>query len=96
MGKTTERKLEHKDHLNEYPLVNDLATLELAAQIAALEIQCRSGAGRPKWRTAQPGSACHRPRPDPVPASRGAEGCQDSSAAFLRGRGKGMGLDPLR
>jgi bifunctional non-homologous end joining protein LigD len=32
------RAIEHKNHTNEYPLVNDVATLIWLAQIAALEI----------------------------------------------------------
>jgi bifunctional non-homologous end joining protein LigD len=36
--------IQHSDHLNEYPLVNNLATLTWLAQIAALEIHV------PQWR----------------------------------------------
>ena len=38
------RTLEHKDHSNVYPLVNDLATLTWLGQVAALEIHV------PQWR----------------------------------------------
>lgn len=45
-------QIQHKDHVNTYPLVNDEATLVWLAQLAALEIhvpQCRFGAsGAPK------------------------------------------------
>jgi bifunctional non-homologous end joining protein LigD len=36
--------IEHKDHINRYPMVNDLATLTWLAQIAALEIHV------PQWK----------------------------------------------
>ncbi|MGO1538069.1 MAG: ATP-dependent DNA ligase [Leucobacter sp.] len=38
------REIQHSDHVNEYPLVNDLATLTWLAQLAALEIHV------PQWR----------------------------------------------
>ncbi len=38
------RVIRHKDHVNEYPILNDLATLTWLAQIAALEIHV------PQWR----------------------------------------------
>src|SRR5918998_219932 len=38
------RKIEHRDHDNYYPVVNDLATLTWLAQLAALEIHV------PQWR----------------------------------------------
>jgi len=37
-------EIEHKDHANVYPLVNDLATLTWLAQVAALEVHV------PQWR----------------------------------------------
>ena len=44
------RTIEHKDHANVYPLVNDLATLTWLAQIAALEIHV------PQWRFGRTGA----------------------------------------
>jgi len=44
------RSIEHKDHANVYPLVNDLATLTWLAQIAALEIHV------PQWRFGRTGT----------------------------------------
>lgn len=44
------RSIEHKDHTNEYPLVNDRATLIWLAQIAALEIHV------PQWRFGRTGN----------------------------------------
>ncbi|MBK4346678.1 ATP-dependent DNA ligase [Lacisediminihabitans changchengi] len=44
------RTIEHKDHENLYPLVNDLATLTWLAQIAALEIHV------PQWRFGRTGT----------------------------------------
>ena len=43
------RAIEHKNHDNDYPLVNDLATLTWLGQIAALEIHV------PQWRFARTG-----------------------------------------
>jgi bifunctional non-homologous end joining protein LigD len=40
----TRRTIQHKDHVNEYPIVNDLGTLSWLAQMAALEIHV------PQWR----------------------------------------------
>jgi bifunctional non-homologous end joining protein LigD len=45
----TRRSIEHKTHANEYPLVNNLATLTWLGQIAALEIHV------PQWRFARTG-----------------------------------------
>ncbi len=50
----TRRSIEHKDHANEYPLVNDLATLTWLAQIAALEIHV------PQWQFGRTGTR-HNP-----------------------------------
>lgn len=47
--------IEHSDHTNEYPLVNDVATLAWLVQLAALEIHT------PQWRFAPRGG---RRRPD--------------------------------
>ena len=38
------RTISHKDHDNDYPVINDLATLTWLAQLAALEIHV------PQWR----------------------------------------------
>jgi bifunctional non-homologous end joining protein LigD len=43
------RAIQHKDHSNEYPLVNDLATLTWLGQIAALEIHV------PQWKFGRDG-----------------------------------------
>lgn len=43
------RDLEHSDHVNSYPLVNDLATLTWLAQISALEIHV------PQWQFGRTG-----------------------------------------
>ncbi|MDF2435619.1 MAG: bifunctional non-ous end joining protein LigD, partial [Mucilaginibacter sp.] len=44
------RSIEHKDHSNDYPLVNDRATLIWLAQIAALELHV------PQWRFGRTGT----------------------------------------
>ena len=49
------RSIQHSDHVNDYPLVNDLATLVWLAQIAALEIHV------PQWRFGRNGA---RKNPD--------------------------------
>src|SRR5919112_1849356 len=51
------RKMEHRDHDNHYPVVNDLATLTWLAQLAALEIHV------PQWRFSSQGQP---PQPDPL------------------------------
>ncbi len=51
------RSIEHSDHSNDYPLVNDLATLTWLAQIAALEIHV------PQWRFGRTGT---RKNPDRI------------------------------
>jgi bifunctional non-homologous end joining protein LigD len=43
-GWVARHEIEHKDHANVYPLVNDLATLTWLAQVAALEVHV------PQWR----------------------------------------------
>lgn len=50
------RTIQHKDHSNEYPLVNSAATLAWLAQIAALEIHV------PQWRFDQSGNPQHPDR----------------------------------
>lgn len=49
-------KIQHKDHSNEYPLVNDEATLVWLAQLAALEIHV------PQWRFDDEGNPQHPDR----------------------------------
>lgn len=44
------RPIQHKDHTNEYPLVNNLATLTWLGQISALEIHV------PQWRFSRTGT----------------------------------------
>jgi bifunctional non-homologous end joining protein LigD len=85
------RAIEHKDHTNEYPLVNDLATLTWLAQIAALEIHV------PQWRFGRNG-AQHNPDRlvldlDPGPGV-GLQECAEV-ARIVRGILHGMGLDPM-
>jgi bifunctional non-homologous end joining protein LigD len=85
------RTLEHKDHSNEYPLVNDLATLTWLAQIAALEIHV------PQWQFGRTGVP-HPPDRlvldlDPGPGASLAE-CAEV-ARMARVILQGMGLDPM-
>ena len=85
------REIEHKDHANEYPLVNDLATLTWLAQIAALEIHV------PQWRFGRNGAQLRPDRLvldlDPGPGA-GLLECAEV-ARIVRGILKGMGLDPM-
>jgi bifunctional non-homologous end joining protein LigD len=85
------RTIEHKDHSNEYPLVNDLATLTWLAQIAALEIHV------PQWQFGRTGTE-HNPDRlvldlDPGPGIGLAE-CAEV-ARIARQILQGMGLDPM-
>jgi bifunctional non-homologous end joining protein LigD len=85
------RSLEHKDHNNEYPLVDDLATLTWLAQIASLEIHV------PQWQFGRSG-ARHNPDRlvldlDPGPGVGLAE-CAEV-ARLARAILTGMGLDPM-
>jgi bifunctional non-homologous end joining protein LigD len=85
------RRIEHKDHANEYPLVNDLATLTWLAQIAALEIHV------PQWQFGRTGVQ-HNPDRfvldlDPGPGMDLTD-CAEV-ARLARDILKGMGLDPL-
>src|SRR5680860_495042 len=81
----------HSDHANEYPLVNDLATLTWIAQMSALEIHV------PQWRIGADGAAQNPDRLvldlDPGPGVALAE-CAEV-AVLLRGLLIGMGLDPV-
>jgi len=85
------RAIAHKDHTNEYPLVNDLATLTWLAQIAALEIHV------PQWQFGRTGTQKNPDRLvldlDPGPGVGLAE-CAEV-ARFAREILAGMGLDPL-
>jgi bifunctional non-homologous end joining protein LigD len=85
------RTIEHKDHANEYPLVNDLATLTWLAQIAALEIHV------PQWQFGRTGVVRNPDRLvldlDPGPDMELAD-CAEV-ARLARKILQGMGLDPL-
>ena len=85
------RSLEHKDHTNEYPLVNDLATLTWLAQIAALEIHV------PQWQFGRTGTRRNPDRLvldlDPGPGVGLAE-CAEV-ARLARAILQGMGLEPM-
>jgi bifunctional non-homologous end joining protein LigD len=85
------RAIEHKDHANEYPLVNDLATLTWLAQIASLEIHV------PQWQFGRRGAEKNPDRLvldlDPGPGMELGD-CADV-ARLARDILKGMGLDPM-
>jgi bifunctional non-homologous end joining protein LigD len=85
------RTIEHKDHDNEYPLINDLATLTWLAQIASLEIHV------PQWQFGRTGVIRNPDRLvldlDPGPGM-GLADCAEV-ARIARGILKGMGLDPM-
>ncbi|PPF47299.1 ATP-dependent DNA ligase [Pseudoclavibacter sp. AY1F1] len=83
--------LEHRDHRNEYPLVQDVATLTWLAQVAALELHV------PQWRFGPDGVPRNPDRLvldlDPGDGIGLAE-CAEV-ARIARGILRGMGLDPL-
>ena len=85
------RSIQHTDHVNEYPLVNDLPTLVWLAQIAALEIHV------PQWRFGRNGA---RKNPDRLVLDldpgegAGLPECVEV-AKIVRTVLRGMGLDPL-
>jgi bifunctional non-homologous end joining protein LigD len=85
------RLIEHKERSNEYPLVNDRATLTWLAQIAALEIHV------PQWRFGRTGV---RKNPDRLVLDLdpgegvGLPECAEV-ARLARGILTGMGLDPM-
>ena len=85
------RKIEHRDHDNDYPLVNDLATLTWLAQIAALEIHV------PQWQFGRNGQPRNPDRLvldlDPGPGVSLAE-CAEV-ALLARDILRDMGLDPM-
>ncbi|MCX7523113.1 ATP-dependent DNA ligase [Microbacterium sp. STN6] len=85
------RSLEHKSRTNEYPLLNDRATLTWLAQIAALELHV------PQWRFGPHGK---RRNPDrlvlDLDPGEGATLADCAEVARLaRGILKDMGLDPM-
>jgi len=85
------RAIEHKDHSNDYPLVNDLATLTWLGQIAALEIHV------PQWQFGRTGVRKNPDRLvldlDPGPGVGLAE-CAEV-ARWARAILQDMGLDPM-
>ncbi|UOQ55896.1 non-homologous end-joining DNA ligase [Leucobacter allii] len=84
-------RIQHKDHVNAYPLVNDEATLVWLAQLAALEIHV------PQWRF----DATGEPQPPDrlvfdLDPGEGVSLQQCARIAFLvREVLRGMGLDPV-
>ncbi|HEX4445027.1 MAG TPA: non-homologous end-joining DNA ligase [Galbitalea sp.] len=83
--------IHHKDHTNEYPLVNDLATLTWLGQIAALEIHV------PQWRFGRNSQPANPDRLvlDLDPGSGiGLQECSEV-ARIAREILQGMGLDPM-
>ena len=90
-GWVKRREIEHKDHNNVYPLVNDLATLTWLAQVAALEIHV------PQWQFGRTGV---RHNPDrlvlDLDPGEGAGLAECAEVARLaRALLTGMGLDPM-
>ena len=85
------RELQHSDHVNTYPLVNDLATLTWFGQIAALEIHV------PQWQFGRTGARKNPDRMvldlDPGPGAGLAE-CAEV-AGWARAILRDMGLDPM-
>jgi bifunctional non-homologous end joining protein LigD len=83
--------IEHSDHTNEYPLVNDAATLAWLTQLAALEIHT------PQWRFGPRGA---RRKPDrlviDLDPGEGVELTQCAAVALVvRERLTAMNLDPM-
>jgi bifunctional non-homologous end joining protein LigD len=85
------RTIEHKDHSNEYPLVNDLPTLIWLAQLATLELHV------PQWRFGPRGARLNPDRMvldlDPGEGA-GLPECVEV-ARYVRDILRGMGLDAL-
>ncbi|MHA7179714.1 ATP-dependent DNA ligase [Arthrobacter sp. MDB2-24] len=83
--------IQHKDHVNVYPLVNDLATLTWLGQIAAIEIHV------PQWRFDADGAKANPDRLvldlDPGKGAALAE-CAEV-ARLARPILQGMGLEPF-
>ncbi|MHB1171598.1 MAG: non-homologous end-joining DNA ligase [Lacisediminihabitans sp.] len=84
------RSIQHEDHVNDYPLVNDVATLAWFAQIAALEIHV------PQWRFGRGGAQRNPDRLvfdlDPGPGLGLAE-CAEV-ARLVRARLTELSLEP--
>lgn len=87
----TRRRIRHKDHTNEYPLVDSEATLICLAQIAALELHV------PQWQFGKNGRPKHPDRLvldlDPGEGT-GLADCADV-ALLARSILTDMGLDPV-
>ena len=85
------RTIQHKNHTNEYPLVNDLATLTWLGQIASLEIHV------PQWQFGRTGTQKNPDRLvldlDPGPGV-GLQECAEV-ARWARAILIDMGLDPM-
>lgn len=85
------RDIQHSDHVNSYPLLNDLATLMWFGQIAALELHV------PQWQFGRTGIRKNPDRMvldlDPGPGAGLAE-CAEV-ARLARVILTGMGLDPM-
>ncbi|MCU1439839.1 MAG: ATP-dependent ligase [Rhodoglobus sp.] len=85
------REIQHSDHVNVYPLVNDLATLTWLAQIAAIEIHV------PQWQFGRTGMRKNPDRMvldlDPGPGA-GLQECAEV-ARWARAILTDMGLDPM-
>ena len=85
------RAIEHKDHTNEYPLVNNLATLIWLGQIAALEIHV------PQWKFGRTGIIRNPDRLvldlDPGEGA-GLQECAEV-ARYARAILEDVGLDPV-
>ena len=83
--------IEHSDHTNDYPMVNDLATLTWYAQLAALEIHV------PQWKFGRGGAQRNPDRLvldlDPGEGASLAE-CVEV-AKLARKILRGMGLEPM-
>ena len=77
--------IQHRDHDNDYPVVDDLATLTWIAQLAGLEIHV------PQWRFDAQGSAAEPGPPRPRPRPRGGR-----HAWPRRPRSRGRARDILR
>lgn len=84
-------RIQHRDHANEYPLVNDHATVLWLAQIATLEIHT------PQWRFDEDGTPSHPDRMvldlDPGEGAGLAE-CVEV-AKLARAALRDLGLDPI-
>jgi bifunctional non-homologous end joining protein LigD len=90
-GWVKRRSIEHSDHSNVYPLVNDLGTLVWLGQVAALELHV------PQWQFGRTGT---RRNPDRIVLDldpgegAGLAECAEV-AGYVREILTGMGLDPM-